>query len=143
MLSSLTPSYICPRLHPIPVDSAAATTGTDRDHPYLYECPVYKTARRQGEVSSAGSSSNFVLYLRKPVLTIFLFSLMFHSPFQSFHPCCRQSTGSTVAPPPFSKVLHDPPELLLAACCLMIPCSTNSTSNLLLSVVRFKLDVSY
>jgi len=53
-------------LHPIPVDSAAATTGTDRDHPYLYECPVYKTARRQGEVSSAGSSSNFVLYLQLP-----------------------------------------------------------------------------
>ena len=39
----------------------------DIDYGHSFKCPVYKTARRAGTLSTTGHSTNFVLYLYLPI----------------------------------------------------------------------------
>ena len=40
---------------------------TEIDNGHSYKCPVYKTARRAGTLSTTGHSTNFVLYVYLPM----------------------------------------------------------------------------
>jgi len=37
------------------------------DHGHTYKCPVYRTAERQGSLTTTGHNTNFVLYIYIPM----------------------------------------------------------------------------
>lgn len=39
----------------------------DIDHGHTYRCPVYRTAERQGSLTTTGHNTNFVLYIYVPI----------------------------------------------------------------------------
>lgn len=51
---------------PVPIMSLIPTVNTDYDPGQRYECPLYKTSLRKGELSTTGHSTNFVLFLDLP-----------------------------------------------------------------------------
>lgn len=47
----------------MPVLSLIPVTLSDYNPPKRYECPLYKTSLRKGELSTTGHSTNFVIFL--------------------------------------------------------------------------------
>jgi dynein heavy chain, axonemal len=54
LYSQLPPVHLLPVVDRIPVQS------------HVYQCPVYKTVARQGQLSTTGHSTNFILMLELP-----------------------------------------------------------------------------
>ena len=48
-------------IHILPMKAA------EIDHGHTYRCPVYRTAERQGSLTTTGHNTNFVLYIYLPI----------------------------------------------------------------------------
>jgi dynein heavy chain len=48
-------------IHILPMKAA------EIDHGHTYRCPVYRTAERQGSLTTTGHNTNFVLYIYLPM----------------------------------------------------------------------------